>query len=85
MTFNVPVTKMPSTNAFRRIVCQNNSTKIHSEKNITECIAVYFRLCIDLMHIIMMALITRGVPDDAFIDVFVNVRYQRQISLKYLT
>ena len=36
---------------FKRIVCQNNSAKILSEKNITVCNAVYFRLCIDLMHI----------------------------------
>ena len=32
---------------FHRIVCQSNSAKIYSEKNVTE----YFRLCIDLMHI----------------------------------
>ena len=31
---------------------QNKSAKIYSEKNITVCNAVYFRLCIDLMHIL---------------------------------
>ena len=42
-------------NAFKkrlkRIVCQNNSAKIHSEKILTVCDAVYFRLCINLMLI----------------------------------
>ena len=37
---------------FQQIVCQNKSAKIYSEKNITVCNAVYFRLCIDLMHIL---------------------------------
>ena len=38
--------------SFQRIVCQNNSAKIYSEKNPTEgSNAVYFRLCLDLMHI----------------------------------
>ena len=36
---------------FKRIVCQNNFVKINSEKILTVCNAVYFRLCIDLMHI----------------------------------
>ena len=39
---------------FSRIVCQNNSVKIYSEKILTVCRsnAVYFRLCIDFMHIL---------------------------------
>ena len=37
---------------FLRIVCQNGSAKIYSEKFLTVCNAVYFRLCIDLMHIL---------------------------------
>ena len=37
---------MPSTNVFNEL-----SAKIYSEKNLTVCNAVYFRLCIDLMHI----------------------------------
>ena len=36
---------------FSRIVCPNNSSKIYSEKILSLCNAVYFRLCIDLMHI----------------------------------
>ena len=36
---------------FSRIVCQNNSAKIYPEKNVTVCNVVYFRLCIDLVHI----------------------------------
>ena len=37
---------------FERIVCQNKSANIYSEKIITVYNAVYFRLCIDLMHIL---------------------------------
>ena len=37
---------------FLRIVCRNKSATIYSEKNITVCNAVFFRLCIDLMHIL---------------------------------
>ena len=37
---------------FERIVCQNKSAKIYSEKNKAVRNAVYFRLCIDLMHIL---------------------------------
>ena len=33
-------------------MCQNKSAKIYSEKIITVCNAVLFRLCIDLMHIL---------------------------------
>ena len=36
---------------FSRTVYQNNSAKINSEKILIVCTAVYFRLCIDLMHI----------------------------------
>ena len=36
---------------FQRIVCQNNSAKIYSEKKLTVCNAVFFRLCVDLMHV----------------------------------
>ena len=36
---------------FSRIVCPNNSGKIYSEKILSVCNAVYFWLCIDLMHI----------------------------------
>ena len=58
-------------NAFnKRIVCQNTSAKINSEKIITVCNAVYFRLCIDLMHVLppvtaedSMASSTRGLPN----------------------
>ena len=42
---------MPSTNVFKEL-CVNKSAKIHSEKIKTVCNAVYFRLCIDLMHIL---------------------------------
>ena len=34
------------------LVCQNKSATIYSEKVITVCNAVFFRLCIDLMHIL---------------------------------
>ena len=37
---------------FERIVSQNKSAKIYTDKIITVCNAVYFRLCIDLMHIL---------------------------------
>ena len=56
---------MPSTNIFNelcaktrtlntsifRVRGQNNTAKIYSEKILTVCYAVYFQLCIDLMHI----------------------------------
>ena len=54
---------------FERIVCQNKSAKIYSEKNIIVCNVVYFRLCIDLMHILppvtAEAPITRGLPNSS--------------------
>ena len=37
---------------FQRIVSQNNFAESYSEKIITVCNAVYFRLYIDLMHIL---------------------------------
>ena len=42
---------MPSTNVFLELCYQNNSAKIYSEKILTVYTAVYFQLCIDLMHI----------------------------------
>ena len=33
-------------------MCQNKSAEIYSEKSPTVCNAVYFRLCINLMHIL---------------------------------
>ena len=36
---------------FHRIVCQNKSAKIYSETILTMCNVVYFRLCINPMHI----------------------------------
>ena len=36
-------------------MCQNKSAKIYSENVITVCDAVYFRLCIHLMHILQPA------------------------------
>ena len=50
LTFNVTV-KNAFNKRFSRTVYQNNSAKIYSEKILTVCTAVYFRLCIDLMHI----------------------------------
>ena len=42
---------MPSANVFNEL-CVKKTAKIYSEKNVTGvCNPVYFRLCIDLMHI----------------------------------
>ena len=40
------------TRFFYQFACQNKSAEIYSEKIIAVCNAVYFRLCIDLMHIL---------------------------------
>ena len=65
---------------FSRIVCQSNSAKIYPEKILTVCNAVYFRLCIDLMHI------TPSVTAEGF-DVSHHPRYAEwyaiRISYKY--
>ena len=60
-------------------MCQNNSAKIYSEKILTVCNAVYFRLCIDLMHITqpvtaedMMAPITRGMLNETVHCIVMN-------------
>ena len=63
---------MPSTNVFNELI-QNNSYKIYSIKITVVCNEVYFRLCIDLMHIAppvtadMMAPITRGMPNEVYL------------------
>ena len=41
---------------FLRILSQNKSAKIYSDNIITVCNAVYFRLCIDRMHILPQGL-----------------------------
>ena len=42
---------MHSTNVFNE-VCVKITAKVYSERNLTDvCNPVYFRLCIDLMHI----------------------------------
>ena len=43
---------MPSTNVFNELCVKISLLRSISEKNITVCDAVYFRLCIDLMHIL---------------------------------
>ena len=60
---------MPSTNVFNEL-CVKISLLRSIEKIITVCNAVYFHLCIDLMHILpplqprdSMAHITRGLPN----------------------
>ena len=59
---------------FKLISCQNKSSKIYSEeKNVIVCHAFYFRLCIDLMHILPpgdpKAPITRGLPNGLIVMV----------------
>ena len=48
---NVPVIKNTFKKRFERILCQENSAKIYSETNSKGGNAVFFRLCIGLMHI----------------------------------
>ena len=50
MTFNVPVTKMPSTNVLNEFCVKITLLRSDSEKNKTVSNAVYLRLCIDLIY-----------------------------------
>ena len=50
LTLNVPVTKMNSTNIFNELCVKISLLRSTKKKIITVCNAVYFRLCIDLMH-----------------------------------
>ena len=43
---------MPSTNYFNELCVKISLLRSIPKKNITACNAVYFRLCIDLMHIL---------------------------------
>ena len=51
MTFNVPVTKMPSTNVYNELCVKRTLLRSIQKKIVTVCSAVFFRLCIYLMHI----------------------------------
>ena len=42
---------MPSTNVFNELCVKTSLLKCIPKKILTVCNAVYFRLCIDLMHI----------------------------------
>ena len=43
---------MPSTNVFNELCVKISLLRFIPKKNITVCNTVYFRLCIDLMHIL---------------------------------
>ena len=51
LTFNVPVTKMPSTNVFKELCVKITLLGSIPKYILTVCNAVYFLLCIILMHI----------------------------------
>ena len=42
---------MPSTNAFNELCVTITLLRSIPKRNVTVCNAIYFRLCIDLMHI----------------------------------
>ena len=61
LVFDIKYTRYKKAFNKRRIVCQNKSARIYSEKIITVCNAVWVRSCIKLMHILLPELYSRGI------------------------